>query len=289
MRIAFFILWLLHFLPVTWTHALARFLSKIAYPLAKSRRHVGEVNLRLCFPEKSEEERKHILQEHFYHMLAMILDYSYCWYASNQKISQLVDYQNKEILDNALQSGQKVILFYPHYCSLEMGVAKLNQNVPLISVYSHQKNKTLDERILKGRHRYNNVFLLGRTDGLLGIIRAIKKRNEPFLYLPDQDFGEKDSIFVPFFGVSTATTDGLSRIAKLTKSVIIPMIPKRLENGRYVLTFYPAWENFPTNDVYADTTRMNAFLEERIREFPEQYYWLHKRFKTRPQGESSVY
>ena len=124
---------------------------------------------------------------------------------------------------------------------------------------------------------------------MLTIIRAIKKRDMVFLYLPDQDFGEKDSVFVPFFNIQTATTDGLSRIAKLTNALVVPVVPNRLPNGRFEVTFYPAWENFPSEDHIEDTKRMNAFIEDRIRELPEQYYWLHKRFKTRPNGEKSFY
>lgn len=270
-------------------HKIARVIGFLSYYLAKRRRRIGEVNLSLCFPEKTFEERTQILKQHFFHMAAMLLEFGVGWYASDKRLYEQTDYIDKHYLDEAIASGSKVILLYPHFCALEMGVAKINQDVPLISIYSHQKNKVMDKQILKGRHRYNNVFLLGRTDGLLTIIRAIKKRDMVFLYLPDQDFGEKDSVFVPFFGIQTATTDGLSRIAKLTDAIVVPAVPNRLPNGRFEVTFYPAWENFPSEDHIEDTKRMNTFIEDRIRELPEQYYWLHKRFKTRPNGEKSFY
>ncbi|MBR6027117.1 MAG: lipid A biosynthesis lauroyl acyltransferase [Neisseriaceae bacterium] len=289
MRIAFFILYLISFLPMRVIHKIARVIGFLAYYLAKRRRKIGEINLALCFPEKTPQERTRILKQHFFHMAAMLLEFGVGWYSSDKRLYEQADYINKHYLDEAIASGRKVILLYPHFCALEMGVAKINQDVPLISIYSHQKNKTMDEQILKGRHRYNNVFLLGRTDGLLTIIRAIKKRDMVFLYLPDQDFGEKDSVFVPFFNIQTATTDGLSRIAKLTNALVVPVVPNRLPNGRFEVTFYPAWENFPSEDHIEDTKRMNAFIEDRIRELPEQYYWLHKRFKTRPNGEKSFY
>ena len=289
MRIAFFILYLISFLPMRVIHKIARVIGFLAYYLARRRRKIGEINLALCFPEKTPQERTRILKQHFFHMAAMLLEFGVGWYSSDKRLYEQADYINKHYLDEAIASGRKVILLYPHFCALEMGVAKINQDVPLISIYSHQKNKTMDEQILKGRHRYNNVFLLGRTDGLLTIIRAIKKRDMVFLYLPDQDFGEKDSVFVPFFNIQTATTDGLSRIAKLTNALVVPAVPNRLPNGRFEVTFYPAWENFPSEDHIEDTKRMNAFIEDRIRELPEQYYWLHKRFKTRPNGEKSFY
>lgn len=289
-KIGFVFLYLNSRLPVRIVHMEAKILGFLAYYFAIRRRRIGQTNLSLCFPEKTKEERRAILKKHFYHMTAMLLEYGFCWYQSDEFLYQITDYKNKHYLDEVIQSGKQAFLLYPHFCAFDIAVHKLNQDMPIISIYSHQKNKTADKQILKGRERYNNVFLLGRTDGLLTIIKAIKKhKDHAFLYLPDQDFGEKDSVFVPFFGIQTATTDGLSRIAKITKSVVIPTIARRLDNGRFELEFFPAWEDFPTEDNIADTTRMNKFIEYIIRTMPEQYYWLHKRFKTRPNGEKSFY
>lgn len=289
MKFAFALLYLISLLPMRVIHLLAKGVAVPAFYLAKRRRRIGEINLALCFPEKSTAERQSILKQHFYHMAAMGLEYGVCWYASAERLYRLTEYHDKHYLDEALAAGKKVIILYPHFCAFEMTGYKLNQDVPLISVYSRQKNKAMDEQIRAGRLRYNNGFLVARTDGLLSIIRTLKKHNAPFVYLPDQDFGAKDSVFVPFFGIDTATTDGVARIAKLTGAVVIPAIPKRLDNGRFELRFYPPWEDFPSQDTVADTARMNAFIEARAREIPEQYFWLHKRFKTRPAGEASFY
>ena len=142
---------------------------------------------------------------------------------------------------------------------------------------------------MRGRHRYQNVFLIGRNDGLRAIIKHLRTHSAPFLYLPDQDFGAKDSIFVDFMGVQTATITGLSRIAKMVNARVIPAIPTRQPDGSVILRFYPPWDNFPSADIHADTQRMNDFIAARVREMPAQYYWLHKRFKTRPQGEPPFY
>ena len=147
----------------------------------------------------------------------------------------------------------------------------------------------MDAQILKGRHRYNNVFLISRTEGLRAIIKKLKASTAPFMYLPDQDFGRKESVFVDFFGIPTATIAGLSRIAALTGAKVIPAIPTRQADGTVTLRFYPPWEQYPGSDAIADTQRMNDFIEARVREQPEQYFWLHKRFKTRPEGEASFY
>lgn len=289
MKAAFIFLYLIRLLPFCVLHKIADAIGILAYYAIKPRRKVGEINLKKCFPELNDSQRTALLKRHFQHMAKLILEYGLYWYAPADKLRSLVRYQDKHHLDEALAAGEKVIILYPHFTAFEMAVYTLNQDVPLTSMYSHQKNKALDEQILKGRHRYNNVFLIGRTEGLRAIIKHLRKSDAPFLYLPDQDFGRNDSIFVNFFGIQTATITGLSRIAGMTKAKIIPAIPTREADNTVTLRFYPAWDNFPTENVEADTQRMNDFIEERVREHPEQYFWLHKRFKTRPEGESSFY
>lgn len=290
MRAAFAFLYVLQLLPIKAIHLLARVLGRLCYYLVKPRRKVGQINLEKCYPELSQAERDRILKDHFYHMACLILEYGVCWYGKAERLQKLVRYVDKHHLDEVLKHGDKVILLYPHFTAFEMAVYKLNQDVPLISMYGHQKNQALDEQIRVGRHRFDNVFLVARQEGLRGLIRMMRKRPEaPFLYLPDQDFGAKDSIFVNFFGQQAATITGLSRIAQMTGSKIIPAIPTRLDDGTFELRFYPAWEHFPSEDVVADTQRMNDFIEARVREQPAQYFWLHKRFKTRPEGEARWY
>ncbi|WP_308904242.1 lipid A biosynthesis lauroyl acyltransferase [Neisseria subflava] len=289
MKAAFLFLYLIRLLPFCVLHKIADAIGILAYYAVKPRRKVGEVNLKKCFPELNDSQRTALLKRHFQHMAKLMLEYGLYWYAPADKLRSLVRYQDKHHLDEALAAGEKVIILYPHFTAFEMAVYTLNQDVPLTSMYSHQKNKALDEQILKGRHRYNNVFLIGRTEGLRAIIKHLRKSDAPFLYLPDQDFGRNDSIFVNFFGIQTATITGLSRIAGMTKAKIIPAIPTRETDNTVTLRFHPAWDNFPTENVEADTQRMNDFIEERVREHPEQYFWLHKRFKTRPEGESSFY
>ncbi|SUA44009.1 lipid A biosynthesis lauroyl acyltransferase [Neisseria zoodegmatis] len=289
MKFVFVILYLIQLLPFGMIQKLADFIGWLAYYAVAPRRRVGTVNLQKCFPEWSEAQRQAVLKRHFQHMAKLMLEYGLYWYAPADRLRKLVRYQDKHHLDDALAAGDKVILLYPHFTAFEMAVYTLNQDVPLVSMYSHQKNKALDEQILKGRHRYNNVFLIGRNDGLRAIIKQLRQNDAPFLYLPDQDFGRKDSIFVNFFGIQAATIEGLSRIAALTKAKVIPAIPTREADGTVTLRFYPAWENFPTDNVVNDTQRMNDFIEARVREQPEQYFWLHKRFKTRPEGEAGFY
>ena len=289
MKVAFFFLYLIQLLPFAAIQKLADAIGSLAYYAVVPRRRIGEINLRLCFPELSEKQRKTLLKRHFRHMAKLILEYGLYWYGSAERLKSLVRYQDKHHLDNDLAAGNKVILLYPHFTAFELAVYALNQDVPLTSMYSHQKNPVLDQQILRGRHRYNNVFLIGRTEGLRAIIKHLRTDPAPFLYLPDQDFGRKDSIFADFFGIPTATIAGLPRIAALTQAKVVPAIPTRQPDGRVTLRFYPAWDNFPSEDVQADVQRMNDFIEERVREQPEQYFWLHKRFKTRPEGSPDFY
>jgi KDO2-lipid IV(A) lauroyltransferase len=158
-----------------------------------------------------------------------------------------------------------------------------------VSVYSHQKDPVFDRVLRHGRTRFITPELYSRQAGIRPVVRAMRK-GLPFYYLPDMDLGDRDSIFVPFFGVPAATITGLSRISQLAGAVVVPAVTRQLPGGAgYVLRFYPAWRDFPGVSVEDDTRRMNAFIEERVREMPEQYLWVHKRFKTRPPGAGSVY
>lgn len=288
MKFAFFILYLIQLLPLRAIHAIAFVVGRIAYLFAKERRYVGAVNLKLCLPELSDDERKKILKANFVQMACLLFEYGICWYSSVTRLNQLVKEKNRHFLDDAMARGEKIILMTPHFCAFEIGMFKVNQTVKILSVYSQQKNAAMDKRIYDGRMRFNNAHIISRQANLRTIIRAIKEQDAAFVYLPDQDFGPKDSIFVNFFHTPAATITGLSRIAKLTKATIIPMITHRNKDG-FVTEFYEPWADFPSEDDYLDAQRMNDFIETEARKTPEQYFWLHKRFKTRPEGEKSLY
>ncbi|TDR78392.1 lipid A biosynthesis lauroyl acyltransferase [Paludibacterium purpuratum] len=288
MKILFALLWLIRLLPMPLIGALAWGLGNIAWALAADRRRVGLINLRRCFPEMTDAERHRLLRRNFRYMMRLMLEYGVVWWSSAKRLDRLVTIKNLHYVTDLRNQGRDVILFYPHFVGFEMCVFALNQHLPLVSVYSAQKNDTLDAQIYRGRQRYNNAYIVSRQEGLRPIIKAMRKDHAPFLYLPDQDYGARDSIFVKFFGIDTATITGLSRISQLARAAVVPAIARRVGN-RCELEFYPPWDDFPSDDVVADTQRMNSFLEERIREQPDQYFWLHKRFKTRPQGEESFY
>ena len=232
-----------------------------------------------------------MLYTNFYHMAAMFLEYSFCWYASAQRIKRYVHVEGEEYLYQAAKCHQHVLLLCPHFCAFELSALRLNLHHPLISIFTRQKDPVWNQRLYDGRTRFNtlhHVHLIRRNEKIISIIHLLKNSSALFLYLPDQDFGRKDSIFVPFFGIPTATTTGVSRLSCLTKRHVIPMISIR-HFGRLQIKIFPPCEHFPTTDISADTTRINQLIEHLIRQHPTQYFWLHQRFKTRPLGEKSVY
>ncbi len=284
-RFGLWILWLLHFLPRTFLAALGEILGALLFYTGRAR--VTRINLRLCFPSMSEEARELLAKKHFRALARSALDQSILWFGSDKAVINMVKLVDRENLDQ--HKGKPVILLAPHFIGLDFGGARVGAECRVCSMYSRQKNKALNDIMLKSRMRWGNPELVARQEGLRPILKHMKN-GLPFYYLPDMDFGEKESIFVPFFGIQTATVPAVSRLARLTGAVVIPCIVKQLSPREgYEVKIYPAWENFPGNSIEEDTQRMNEFLEQRILEMPEQYLWVHKRFKTRPKGDASFY
>lgn len=286
-RLGIFVVWLLHFLPLGLLNPFGQGLGLLFYGLGRERRQVARINIGLCFPELTRAEREKLVRRHFRAFGRSFLERGILWWSSAQRIRRLVRMEGVEHWQAV--RGRPVIWFAPHFVGLDMGGARLALEANAASMYSAQKNPVFDRLLLRGRTRFNEQRLFSRQDGVREVVKVIRQ-GVPFYYLPDMDFGPRDSIFVPFFGVPAATITGLSRLARLGHAVVVPVVTRQLPGGQgYVLRFYPPWENFPTDDVEADTRRMNAFIEDRVREMPEQYFWLHKRFKTRPPGEPRLY
>jgi KDO2-lipid IV(A) lauroyltransferase len=280
------LLWLVHFLPLRWIGALGAGLGAILYRFGRG--HVTRVNLKLCFPEMSERAIHELALRHFGMLGRNALELSVMVWGSEQQLLALTRHEGLEHLHAAAAGGHPVIALAPHFIGLNMGGIRVAYEYPgTASVYSRQKNPVLDMIFLKARTRFGNPHLVSRQEGLRSIVRTIKT-GKPFYFLPDMDFGRRDSIFVPFFGVQTATITALPRLAHITGARVVPVITRQ-EGDHYVARFYPAWENYPTGDLQADVRRLNAFIEERVREIPAQYFWAHKRFKTRPEGEPNPY
>jgi KDO2-lipid IV(A) lauroyltransferase len=286
-RVALAIIWLLHFLPLAILAPIGRGFGMVLYAIAGDRRRVARKNLALCCPDWTEKERERLVRGHFQAFGRAALERGILWWASRERVLRIVRFEGLENFEAV--HGQPVIWLAPHFVGLDMGGSRLAADYAAASMYQRQKDPILDRILYHGRTRFVMPRLVSRQDGLRSIVRVIRE-GLPFYYLPDLDFGARDSVFVPFFGVQAATITGLSRLAKLGGAKVVPIVTRQLPGGQgYVLTFYPAWDNFPTDDVEADVRRMNAFIEDRVREVPEQYHWLHKRFKTRPPGEPAMY
>ena len=286
-RIAIAIVWLLRLLPLPVLAPIGQGLGMLLYALASERRRVVHTNLRLCFPQRSEAERNRIARAHFRAMGRAILEQGISWWSSAERLRRLVRVENQSFLEEALK-GQVIVLAL-HFVGLDLGAIRMTTEYSMIDIYSHQKNPVFDALLLKARTRFGHSKLLSRQDGIRPVVKAMRQGWSLF-YSIDMDFGMEGSVFVPFFGVQTATITGLSRMAKLTGAKVVPFVTRQLPGAQgYEVRFYPAWENFPGEDVVADTRRMNAFIEERVLEMPELYSWVHKRFKTRPPGETKFY
>lgn len=286
-RLGLAVVWLVHFLPLWLLAPLGRALGMLLYALAAERRSVTLRNLELCFREWRPQNHRRVARRHFQAFGRNLLEHGILWWSSKQRVLALVRISGMENWQAVAE--RPVILFAPHFVGLDMGGIRVAAEYPLVSVYSRQKSSAFDAVLYRGRTRFVRPELYSRQDGIRPVVKAMR-RGLPFYYLPDMDFGARDSVFVPFFGVPAATITGLARIARLADAVVVPAVTRQLPGAQgYELTFYPSWSDFPSGDDVADARRMNAFIEERVREMPEQYFWLHKRFKTRPPGDKPFY
>lgn len=282
-------LWLLHFLPLPALAVLGNTLGRLLFGLAGKRRHIVLVNLRLCFPELNEDQRRLLAKAHFKVLGRSMLERSLLWWASPQRLAPLLRVEGEERMRQLVDAGRPVLMLTPHFVGLDAGGAAIAMRFDSASIYAVQSDPVFDRLLLRGRQRFGDQLLLSRQESVRASVRAMKS-GRPLYYLPDMDFGGKDSLFVPFFGVQTATIPGLSRLARLAGATVVPCVTRILPGGEgYAVEVGEPWADFPTDDVEADTRRMNAWIEAAVRTMPEQYYWVHRRFKTRPPGEPRPY
>lgn len=274
-------------LPLAWLRALGALFGVLLHALARERRQVTLTNLRLCFPELDEGARRRLARAHFRAFAQSFLDRGLLWSAPAARLRRLIEVRDGAILERALAGQRPVILLAPHFVGLDAGWSRLSLERPMLSMYANQKNAVFNDAMRRGRLRFPGATLLSRQQGIRSALKAMKD-GLPFYYLPDMDFGARDAIFVPFFGVPAATVTAIARIAQLTDAVVIPCVTRLTDHG-YTVQFHAPWEQYPGADVAAATRRMNAFIEEQVRAMPAQYLWVHKRFKTRPPGAARFY
>jgi KDO2-lipid IV(A) lauroyltransferase len=278
------LLWLLHWLPPAPLGAIGRALGRLLYRFGRGR--VTDINLALCFPDLPEAERKAIARRHFEALGRNAIELGVLWFGSDERLEAMVRLVGAENLEG--WRDRPVIVFAPHFVGVDLcGVRIARELGRTASIYSRQRNPVLDRFLMRGRMRAGSPLMLPRQDGMRPIVKALRD-GRALYFLPDMDFGARDAIFTPFFGVPAATVTALPRLAQLGRATVLPVVARQTPEG-YEVRIYPAWTDYPGGDLEADVRRMNSFIEERVREHPEQYFWAHKRFKTRPPGESSPY
>ncbi len=250
-------------------------------------RRFAERNIELCFREMGTAERRRLMKHHFRLSGYAVLSLGVAWFAPLWRVKKLVTIRDQHNFDGVRASGRNIILLAPHFIALDIGGMRAGYDKNFISMYRKSRNPLL-EYLFQRRTRTGSA-LVDRLASLKSLIRHIRE-GRPFYYLPDQDMGERASVFVPFFGIPAATVTALSRIAQSTNAVVVPCVSRILPHGSgFEVRFYPPFENFPTDDPVADAKRMNDEIEKRVREMPEQYMWSYRRFKTRPNNEPSLY
>jgi Kdo2-lipid IVA lauroyltransferase/acyltransferase len=282
-------LWLVHVLPLGVQAVLGRGLGRLLHALAAQRRRIALRNLELCLPEHTPDDRARLAREHFGWLGRSLLERGLLWYASPSRLRRLIHVEGDVGL--AERSPRPVMWLVPHFLALDVAGAAvlLFQRRKGISIYQQQSDAVMDAAMRRGRLRLGNAEIFPRDDSAKALFRAIR-RGDAFFNLPDMDFGARDAAFVPFFGVPAATLLAPSRLARALDMVVQPVVAETLPGGRgYRVRFLPAWEGFPTGDALADSAAMNRWIEAEIRRAPAQYLWVHKRFKTRPAGEPSLY
>ena len=283
------VVWLLHWLPLGVQAVLGRGFGWLLHAVGRKRRGVALRNLELCMPELSAQQRQALVLEHFKLLGRSLLERGVLWYASAERLKRLIHVEGDVHL--AERSQRSVMWLVPHFLAVDVAgtAVQLFQSKDGCNIYTAQSNTVLDAALRRGRYRFSNAAMFTRQQSALPMVRAIK-RGMPFFNPSDMDFGRRDAAFVPFFGHPAATLLAPSKLSHSLNMIVQPIVAEMLPAGQgWRITFMPAWTDWPTDDPVADAAAMNRFVETQIRKHPAQYLWVHKRFKTRPEGAPAVY
>lgn len=273
-------------LPLSWVRALGWVMGQVLHAVASRRRRIARTNWALCFPEDSTLERHRAVRRHFVYFAQAWLDRSWLWEGSEAKVRARL---KVTWATHELHSDQPTLLLGPHFVGMDAGGTALALLQPrrYACIYLSQINEEVDRWMRAGRLRFGTVRLVEKQQGLRTVVHSLRS-GEALYLLPDMDLGPEESVFVPFYGVPAATVPTLPRLARLAGAKVVPVVTRLTRNG-YEVEVLPAWTGYPGRDPVADTALMNRRLEGMIAGMREQYYWVHKRFKTRPPGEPSLY
>ena len=276
----------LRFLPLPLLRGLGWVLGKLLWLTASKRRKVVLTNLALCFPEAGEKEQRRMGMAHMVLFAQAWLDRAWLWHGSPGLVASRLHMVGEV---QALQQGKGAVIFAPHFVGLDAGWTSLCLLMQrrFTTIYTPQRSAAIDEWVLQGRQRFGQVRLFRREDGFKAIVSTLRQGDLLYL-LPDMNFRLEESIFVPFYGVAAATVTTLPRLARLGQVPVVPVTTRLTPQG-YEVRVHAAWTDYPGEDADAETALMNQRLQVWIDEMPTQYYWVHKRFKSRPNDEASLY
>ncbi len=264
-----------------------KFFGLLAYRFAKKRRHITEVNIKLCFPNLNEDEQANLVREVFIQNGIGFFEIAWGWWVKPKALEGRYTVENIELLHQAQADGRGVLLVGAHFVHLDLCGAMLCQTAPMGVIYRKNNDPVMEKVITEGRLRiFSDV--LERSD-MRTIARRLKA-GAAIWYAPDQDFNHRQSVFAPFFGVPASTLTATSKLARLGNASVLGLFHYRdPKTHQYRIVFKPIDSAFPTGDEVEDATLVNRMIEDAVREEPAQYMWVHRRFKTRPPGEASVY
>ena len=283
------LLWLIAQMPYRILLLFGRALGRLMLLVAKSRRHIVQRNLELCFPQLSSAGREQLLLKNFESTGIAFFEMAISWWRPQAQLRKLAHVEGLEHLKQAQAAGQGVILMAVHFTTLEIGACLLSQFHTIDGMYREHGNPLFDYIQRSGRERHNLDSTAIERDDVRGMLKVLRA-GRAIWYAPDQDYGRKQSIFVPLFGVSAATVTATSKFAKLGKARVIPFTQKRLADGSgYQMIIHPPLQDFPGATEEADCLRINQWIESVVSANPEQYLWAHRRFRTRPEGEAKLY
>lgn len=280
-------MWLVVKLPFRLQLAIGRMLGRLFKLLGGYRRTIVRTNIGLCFPKLDARQQEQLVNR-FYDSLGMsLVETAFAYWADAPDFDRFGTLEGLEHIETARKQGKGVLLLSGHFCSLDFAGRLLAKYHPACFTYQKLRNRLIDAAIKKRRAETSEI-LINRYD-TRGFIKALKAGHVVW-YAPDQDQARKNSVFAPFFGIPANTLTSTTKLVKLTGAVVLPFHIRRLPDSKgYALTIAPPLENFPGANEVEDATRFNAIIESRIREHPEQYLWMHRRFKTRPEKEEKLY
>jgi KDO2-lipid IV(A) lauroyltransferase len=287
MWLAFGLLRLMTLLPIRWTQAIGTGLGMLAYRLVPSRRRVARINIRQAYPEYSEEQVRALNLASFKSLGISIFETALAWWSNRDYMRSICEVEGKQHLDDALARGKGVVLLTGHFTTLEIGAMLIGLHTRLNGVYKKAHNPMFNAFMAHYRSTYGEELIENKN--VRALIRGLRKGRATW-FAPDQDFGDQDIVFTPFLGGIASTLTATARMAEMTGASVVPFYPVRLDRGKgYRLVIMPALEDFPTDDIEKDSARINRAIEEMVYANPDQYGWVHKRFKKRPPGELSIY